>query len=245
MRPRPSPQAGSSRAPIYRAIQADLQRDILSGSLEPGDWLPSESQLRRTYGVSQTSVRRALLELERLGLIERFQGRGSAVASNEIRAISPMLGLGRELRQRGFQIHPDLIRSVEEPATEIVAARLGIETAEPLRHIERRYLLDDEPFVYLDHYLPLDPRLDYDEFTGDSLYAFLTVRDAQPARAQERVTALNLSSTEAELLGVPTGQAALLRERTSFRSDGKPMEFTRYVLRSDRYHLDIDLKQQF
>ncbi len=67
--------------PLYRVIQADLQRQILSGELKPNDWLPSEARLMREYNASQTSVRRALLELGRLGLIERFQGRGSMVAS--------------------------------------------------------------------------------------------------------------------------------------------------------------------
>ncbi|WP_134662201.1 MULTISPECIES: GntR family transcriptional regulator [unclassified Amycolatopsis] len=233
-----------SRAPLYRTIQSEIQRDILSGRLKPGDWLPSESQLRAQYGVSQTSVRRAFQELQRLGLVERFHGRGSIVASNEIRAMSPMLGLGRELRQRGFAIRPELLSNAEEPAAEAVAKALDLETGDTVSHIERRYWIGDDPFVFLDHYLAPQPGIDFAEFTGDSLYAFLSGRDAQPTHARERVSAVNLSAAEAERLQVEPGVAAMLRERTSFGADQRPVEFTRYILRGDRYHLDIDLRSE-
>lgn len=234
----------NSKGPLYRVLQATLQRDILSGARKPGDWLPSESQLSKTYGVSQTSVRRALLELERLGLIERHQGRGSAVASNEIRAVSPMLGLGTELRQSGYEIGPELLDSFDEPASAEIAQRLGVDEGTTLRRIQRRYWFEDEPLVYLDHHLTLGAGLDYGEFGGDSLYAFLATRDALPANARERVTALNVVGREAELLGVPDGTAALLRERTAYGAGRRPVEYTRYVMRSDRYHLEIDLRKQ-
>lgn len=235
------------RGPLYRTIQSEIQRDILNGTLKPGDWLPSESQLRARYGVSQTSVRRAFQELQRLGLVERFHGRGSVVASNEIRAISPMLGLGRELRHRGFTIRPELLSNSEEQADAAVARALDIAADAPVIHIERRYWIGDEPFVFLDHYLTPQPGIDFTEFTeftGDSLYAFLTVRNAQPTHAHERVSAVNLPEAEAAQLAVDTGSAAMLRERTSFGADQRPTEFTRYILRGDRYHLDIDLRNE-
>ncbi|SDR85344.1 GntR family transcriptional regulator [Microlunatus soli] len=232
------------RGPLYRAIQSEIQRDILNGTLKPGDWLPSESQLRARYGVSQTSVRRAFQELQRLGLVERFHGRGSIVASNEIRAMSPMLGLGRELRHRGFTIRPELLSNAEQAADEEIAGALDIPVGATVVHIERRYWIGDDPFVFLDHHLTPQPGIDFTEFTGDSLYAFLTVRDAQPTHAHERVSAVNLSAAEAEQLTVEPGTAAMLRQRTSFGADQRPTEFTRYILRGDLYHLDIDLRNE-
>ncbi|WP_375001119.1 GntR family transcriptional regulator [Aeromicrobium sp. CTD01-1L150] len=229
---------------LYRTIQGDIQRDILSGTLTPGDWLPSESQLQHKYEVSQTSVRRALLELQRLGLIERFHGRGSVVASNRVRAMSPMLGLGRELRQAGFVLRPELLTNQRIDADETVADALGLMPGDPVRHIERRYLCDDRPLVFLEHYLPALAGVDFDEFTGDSLYAFLTVRDAQPFSAHEKVRAVNLVDSTASRLDVPPGTAALLRERVSIGGDRQPMEYTRYLLNGDLYHLEIDLKNE-
>lgn len=232
----------TAKTPLYRALQAELQREILSGRLKAGDWLPSENELARDHGVSVTSVRRALLELRRLGLIERFQGRGSVVASNELRATSPMLGLGRELRHRGFNVRPEVISSTEEPVPEQIAVKLELDEASPMQHIRRRYLLAETILVVLEHYLPPRPGIDYREFAGDSFYAFLAVRNALPTHAHERVSAIDLSADDAALLDVPEGRAALLRERTSFLADRTPVEYTRYIFRADSYHMEMDLE---
>lgn len=238
-----TPPPRSQRA-LYRLVQSDLQRQILSGDLQAGDWLPSEAALCREYGVSATSVRRALLELKRLRLVERYQGRGSVVTANEFRAVSPMLGLGRELRHRGFDVRPEVLCNDTEAADAEVAAPLGIDAGEAVRHIRRRYVADGEAMVLLDHYLVAQPKVDYSEFTGDSLYAFLAVRNALPAHAREQITAINLSNGLPSLLDVPEGQAVLMRERTSFSAEGQPVEFTRYFFRTDRYFLELDLEMQ-
>lgn len=231
-----------SRVPIYRTIQTDIQRQILSGDLQRGSWLASEANLQREYGASQTSVRRALLELEQLGLIERFQGRGSVITSNEVRATTTMLGLGEELRQRGYNLTAKLITNAEVKASDETVRQLGLSANSSVRHIERVYATSSSPLVFLCHYLLRDLVNDFDQFGGDSLYGYLLVRGAAPEYAQERVFAANLDPRQAGLLCVPEGTAALVRERRSFDNTGRVVEFTRYVLRSDKYHLKMNLR---
>lgn len=58
---------------------AEVIRDaIFAGKLQPGESLP-ESQLTHDLGVSQTSVREALLSLERSGLVVRIPNKGTSV----------------------------------------------------------------------------------------------------------------------------------------------------------------------
>ena len=59
-----------SAIPLYFQIEQDLASSIASGALAPGSQLPSEEELVRKYGVSRTTVRKAVQELERLELIE-------------------------------------------------------------------------------------------------------------------------------------------------------------------------------
>jgi DNA-binding GntR family transcriptional regulator len=61
----------------FRAAEV-IREAILSGKLQPGDPLP-ESDLTEDLGVSQTSVREALFNLEREGLVVRVPNRGSSV----------------------------------------------------------------------------------------------------------------------------------------------------------------------
>ena len=76
-----------SAIPLYFQIQQDLASLIASGMLAPGSQLPSEEELVQRYGVSRTTVRKAVQELDRLGLIEIRRGRGTFVrASRGMRA---------------------------------------------------------------------------------------------------------------------------------------------------------------
>lgn len=71
---------GDAAAPYsYQVIAAWLREGIGRGELAPGAALPSESELRRRFGVSRNTVRQALSELEREGLIMAEHGRGRFV----------------------------------------------------------------------------------------------------------------------------------------------------------------------
>lgn len=69
------------RSPSMAADPAELARGILAAAhaagLEAGDRLPTERDLAETHGVSRTSVRHALAELEAEGLLMRHVGRGT------------------------------------------------------------------------------------------------------------------------------------------------------------------------
>jgi len=66
-------------ATLYQDVIDTLLQRIASGALPPGAMLPSEVQLGRELGVAQGTARKAVMELESRGLIQRTQGRGSFV----------------------------------------------------------------------------------------------------------------------------------------------------------------------
>src|SRR5699024_2231077 len=110
----------AARMPLYRALQRELQQAILNGTYKPGDWLPSESELGREHRVSETSVRRALLELSRSRLSQRFKGRASMVTSSDIRTARSTVGIGQELRQQGHEVRADvLVHTDANPAKHV------------------------------------------------------------------------------------------------------------------------------
>ena len=61
---------------LYQVIARQLREQLQRGDLTPGSAVPSESQLRRSHGVSRSTVRRALAVLEHEGLIVTEHGRG-------------------------------------------------------------------------------------------------------------------------------------------------------------------------
>ncbi len=67
----------SEDRPIYSQIIEQIKKFILSGSILPGEKLPSVRELAGDAGVNPNTMQRALAELERTGLIysQRTSGR--------------------------------------------------------------------------------------------------------------------------------------------------------------------------
>ena len=66
--------------PAYQVVSRELQRHIVSGTLKPGQTLPSEAELAAKFGVNRSTVREGIRQLESEGLARR-QGRKKLVVT--------------------------------------------------------------------------------------------------------------------------------------------------------------------
>lgn len=65
--------------PMYRQIAEDLRDKVESGTLSPGEQLPTETQLMRRYRASRNTVRDAIKLLATRRLVETRPGQGTFV----------------------------------------------------------------------------------------------------------------------------------------------------------------------
>lgn len=68
------------RRKLFEQVAAHLERQILDGTLKPGDRLPAERDLQEQFGVGRPAIREALITLQRAGLIELRNGAAARVA---------------------------------------------------------------------------------------------------------------------------------------------------------------------
>src|ERR1035437_5233039 len=74
------PNEGEERLeslPKCERVRVRLLRELQSGRLGPGDALPTENQMAAEAKISRNTVRQALAELERAGIVQRIRGGGS------------------------------------------------------------------------------------------------------------------------------------------------------------------------
>lgn len=71
--------AHSGPVTVWRQIADDIAADIDSGVLAPGWKLPPETELAESYGAARNTVRRAVAELVKDGLLIVVHGRGTFV----------------------------------------------------------------------------------------------------------------------------------------------------------------------
>src|SRR5258706_8106316 len=95
------------RGPAHAQIEAALEHAIERGQLTPGDRLPAERVLAQRFGVSRMTLRQALGELERHGLLKRSKGRygGTFIAEPKLE-LAGTAPLSDKLRGPGLAPRP-------------------------------------------------------------------------------------------------------------------------------------------
>src|SRR5476651_165185 len=63
-------------APVSMRIAQQIRDAVFAGALQPGDWVGSEMDLARQFGVSRIPVRDAMKTLAAMGIIEVKVGAG-------------------------------------------------------------------------------------------------------------------------------------------------------------------------
>ena len=95
-----------SDTPLYIQIRDNITKAIDSGSLLPGDKLPSVSSLAKEIGVTQATIRRALQDLGKAGHTDCHVGRGTfitdanAPSNNDTTGDTPQTESNRDRQQK-------------------------------------------------------------------------------------------------------------------------------------------------
>jgi DNA-binding FadR family transcriptional regulator len=127
--------------PITKRLVPDdvfdqLLSEVVEGSLEPGDALPSERRLAELLGVSRPAVREALQRLSATRLVEVRHGGATTVRDFQRHA---GLDLLPRLLVRAGELDPEVARSIIEarlaiaPSVAALAARRSATTGEGAR----------------------------------------------------------------------------------------------------------------
>ena len=230
--------------PLHHQVYLDLKAALDGGELKPGDRVPPERELAGRYGCSVITVRRALDELAREQRIERIRGKGTFVLAPRVALDGAgTMSFAEEMRERGLAPETRLVEAREELAGESAAAALGLPLGAPIYVITRLRLADGTPLIIEEASLPAVrfPRLLASDLATQSLYAILADRyGVQVVRARESLEPVLLRAREARLLEVPVGRPALLIEGVAFAAGGKPVEYSRSVVRGDRTRYSVE-----
>lgn len=230
--------------PAVIAVRGRLRREIDAGELAPGQRLGAEREIAQRLGVSRSTVRAALADMERSGSIRRVRGRagGIFVAERKVeRDLTSLAGLPAYLRRQGFQSDARVISTATIAADEEVAAALGIIPAELVHEVVRVRLADQEPISLERAAFPanLFPGL-LDHSLSGSLYELLETQYGLIAgNAEERIEVVAAGVAESRLLGVARGASLVSIARTTWSADGVAFEHSRDLFRGDRVRIVV------
>ncbi len=83
-----TPRIPTDQRPLYKELADAVERDIASGTLKPGERLPTHRDMANALGMNVSTVTRGYGEAEKRGLLAGTVGRGTFVASDAITSTS-------------------------------------------------------------------------------------------------------------------------------------------------------------
>ncbi len=229
--------------PLYIQLKNKLLKDIRE-NYKPNDIIPAEGEIEKLYNVSRITVRRAIEELGKEGILVKKQGKGTFVREQKILYDANSIGsLTQRLKKQNHQLSTASIEFEIIKDDHIVKELLNCDI---LLCIKRFRLLDDVPFALMLNYLDINtvPNLQKN-FKIESLYTFLKNEYAlEFFTAQETVSAKAASKDEAKRLDIEEKHPLLSLQRLSFDKHSKPVEFSDLLIKADMYKHKIMLSQE-
>lgn len=241
---RPEGWLGRDAGPRYVQLRRRIEEAIETGLLAPNSSLPPEREIADLTDLSRVTVRKAIQELVRKGTVIQRQGSGSFVRDGAPRveqSLSQLTSFTEDMNRRGMETTSRwLERGVFMPSPDEVVA-LGLAAGEQVARIIRLREAGGRPMALERAALPLDI-LPNPLAVSTSLYAVLESSGNRPVRAIQKISAKNLDTAEADLLGVDAGAAGLSIQRTSYLDGGRVAEFTQSTYRGDAYDFVAELR---
>ncbi|GIE29632.1 GntR family transcriptional regulator [Actinoplanes italicus] len=228
---------------MRRAEVRDRLRELIDAR-GPGDPMPSERTLSELLQASRPTVRAAIDDLARTGLLVRQHGKGTFTSPHKISQEVPS-GFGEPVPPADGDWTSEVLDFRVEPAGARLGRRLQVSPSDDLLYVRRLRIVDGEPMAIEQIRLPatVAPGITAGEFVSGSLYRRLREDyGVNPAEAVQTVEPTVTDADESGLLGVPLHSPALLFERTSRDDGGRVIEFTRSIYRGDRYRITSHLR---
>lgn len=229
--------------PLYRRAEAAMVARIVGHEWTPGMRLPNEFELADEFGVSQGTIRKALMALEERGLLTRSPGRGTTVArTTEAEALFAFFRL-RDADGRAIAPEPMEEQIERRPATAEERAALEPDCAE-VCVLTRVRQSGGAPLALERMRLPacLVEGMERDAPLPNSLYPYLQDRFGLAImRASESLTAVLASAAEAARLKVAPGAPLLRVERQAYDLSDRLVELRDSWYRTDAASYRVEL----
>jgi GntR family transcriptional regulator len=233
--------------PLYARVHRGIADQIESGALRSRDRLPTERALCEKFGVSRVTIRRALQELQRDGLISAAPGRGYHVSPEHVteptNALVSFTAIGTE---RGLTVSSRVVAKTIRPATIDEAEILRTAPGGAVFELVRVRCLNGLPIALsrsrIAHHRVIE--IEDVDFSTASLYETLERRwKIVPSRADYSIEAARADDREASLLEVEQGSPLLVARETMYDQYGVPTDLAETAYRGDRYRFHTTLSR--
>ncbi|MGD1816335.1 MAG: FadR/GntR family transcriptional regulator [Pleomorphochaeta sp.] len=123
-----------NKGPVSKIVLEKIKQALINKEIKPGDYLPSEAELAKGFGVGKSSIREAIKMLEAMGVVEIKRGQGTMICDHPTNSDVDSLLFQFLIQKSGTEEIVEL-RAMFEIAYTIMAMQKASE--EDLKEIEK------------------------------------------------------------------------------------------------------------
>jgi len=233
--------------PLYHQIEQLIRHRVAKNEYPPGSQIASEHELCRELNVSRITVREALRELVREGLLVKVQGKGTFVSPDAATPLPPIKYTGalEDIYERVLRLNVVEVDISRVPVPAVLRQLLSLPADEhELTCIKRVRHVNDEPFSFTVNFLPVSigDRIRKEDLFSAPLMAILEGDMQIPiVRADETVEAAPADPEVSGHLRIPVLYPVMHVTRTMYTEGDRPFEVVETFYRADKYKYSVSL----
>jgi len=233
--------------PLYVQLAAYIRIQIQAGVLKPGDQMMPENSISEILNVSRTTVRQSMNHLVAEGLLIRFRGKGSFIATQKMRRkLNYLYDFTGDMVRLGAMPSSIVLKAevIHDPPDSVVQALQFPQSQHATFYLDRLRCANGEPILWEQTYVPywLCKGIELYRFETASLYHTLSEQfSLNLYHATETLEAVILNKQEAERLKCKPKVAGYKIQRHSYLDSGVSFEYTTSITRADRCIFQFDL----
>jgi GntR family transcriptional regulator len=236
----------TTNAPKYYQISQQIIAAIRSGRLKPGMQISSENEIIRKYGVSNTTARRSLQEIERAGWGTRIKGKGTFVRQRNVqRSATRILGFTRNMIEAGYQPSTKVLdaRKVTKGYSALINGRRYIMPG-PVYKIHRLRFADDIPMMLEVRYISMEfcPDIASQDFRGSLYEIYQKHFGLSLIEIQQSLSTVMIDAATQRFFDVREPIPAFRVEGATFCGKEMILEMEDSIYRGDKYRFSVCAK---
>jgi len=229
---------------LYHQLDEKLKEEIEDEKWAINALFPSETELCKQYEISRGTVRQAISELIKEGLVCRNQGKGTFIAKpGLVWPVSHFYCLNEEIkRNRVEPTRKEIEKKIIFP-DELIRRNMNLTEGIKVYKIIFIVFIDQEPIALeVSHIIEkLFPQLEKQNLNNIALYEILMRKyKIKIPRVRETFEPILINESDSEKLNIPINSLGLLVKRTAW-TNNEIFEFRMSTIRSDKCHYTVEL----
>lgn len=214
----------------YINVYKDIKNKIEKGTYQPWETLEGEEMLCNLYGISRTTIRKAMAKLKQDGYIHTRQGSGSFVNPPEFYEEKNLTTLSERIDESS-NIENIILEFQEIDANQELSEMFNLRTQDKLYHYKRLRKVNNIPKVLEETYMPkyLFPNFSEENLKTSVLKYIENECEYVISHDLKNIYAININKELSELLCIDEGMATLQIDHKVYLMKSVLAQYTREI----------------